>query len=49
MLSSSHVTGTLDKGTESLSLMWEVVEGDLVDHFEDQEDLGDSIVLLQVS
>jgi hypothetical protein len=47
-VSASHNTLSLDSGTRSLSSMWSIVCDDVCDAFEDTQDLGDQVVLLEV-
>ena len=47
-VSASHNTLSLDSGTRSLSSMWSIVCDDVCNAFEDTQDLGDQVVLLEV-
>ena len=49
MITSSHKTESLDKGTRALQLLWNDVEDDIEDQFDAAEDLDDKIILIQVS
>ena len=49
MITSSHKTESLDKGTKALQLLWNDVEDDIEDQFDAAEDLDDKIILIQVS
>ena len=48
MITSSHKTTSLDKGTKALQLLWSDVEDDIEDQFDEAEDLDDKIILIQV-
>ena len=47
-LTSSHKTPTLDRGTTALLSMWQDVEFEIQDLFEQEEDLDGEIVHVQV-
>ena len=48
-VSASHGTLSLDSGTRSLSSLWNLIGNEVSAAFENTQDLGDQVVLLEVT